>query len=475
MLRNCSVRKYFKRLFIGASLLLLSGCAFIKYQSKPLSSEKVANEYQSRTLEDSLFMSFLKLYLDTIPDSVWDIKSLTLAAFYYSPDLDITRNNLEIQEGKLQTAKQRPNPRAGVTVGYQFTPGEIPVSPWLFTPSLDFIIETAGKRKLRINQANYQIENARLNISLAAWQVRSRLRLQLVNYLMEKEQFQLLKGEVALRSEYVDSLQTLYNFGEILVTEIELARINLNNARQRMIVSEGLVEETKVLLASSIGVPVTALSGKTFDYPNLSNPPVLPEIDSIKKQAVFNNLNIQRGSMNYNIAEATLKLEIAKQYPDISIGSGVRLFQGAQRWQLNPGVELPLFNHNEGPIAEAFANRDLVASTLLQLQANTLTEVGRVQAVYLSNINEFEIAKMTLQNIELRKKAIANAFNTGDLTIIDVLSVRLEAQLGSQNLLQAKRKLLLSIGSMEDVIQKPLIEKMDSLPDLEINARTINN
>lgn len=459
---------------LGIISFLISGCAFIQYQPKPISTQGVVSSYQSRNLDNSQLKNYIRNYLDTLQaDSVWDIKSLTLAAFYYHPDLDVARNNLEIQEGKLLTAKQRPNPRAGINIGYNS--GQIPVSPWLFTPSLDFIIETAGKRKLRIKQADYLIEHARLNIGVTAWQVRSRLRLQLINYLLEKEQFQLLKDEVALRSEYVDSLRTLFEFGEILVTEIELARINLNDAHQRMIISEGLVEETKVLLANSLGVPVTALSGKVFNYPRLTNPPALPQIDTIKNEALFNNLNIQQALMNYNVAEAILQLEIAKQYPDVQVGPSLRFFQGQERWQINPGIELPLFNHNQGPIAEAYANREMVASTFLQLQANVLTQLDQVQAVYLSNIKEYGTAQTLLQINEAREKETFDAFNTGDLTYIDVLSVRLEVQLARQSLLQALRKLQITIGSMEDIIQKPLIEKMESLPDLEFNPRTANN
>ncbi len=471
---------HYLKILIPLSTLtfIFNGCAFQRYQAKPISAQEKISFYQSRGLDDPQLKQYLNKYLDAIPpDTVWDAKVLTFAAFYYHPDLDIARSQLDIQKGKLITAGQRPNPRVGINVGYNYTPGQIPLSPWLFTPSFDFIIETAGKRKLRINQANYLIEAARLNVGVAAWQVRSRLRQQLASYILFENDLELLKKEVVLRSEFVDSLQTLFEFGEITITDMELARITLNDARLRMITGEGLMAERKVFLANSLGVPLTALSGKQFIYPDLFNPPALMELDTLESQVLINNLNIRRALMDYSVSEATLQLEVAKQYPDVQLGTSLRFYQGQQRWQATPGMDLPIFNKNQGPIAEAKANRDVIAATFLQLQANSLTELERVQAVYQSNLKEYEAAQTILKINEDREKKITGVFNSGDFTYLDVLSAKLETALARRALLQALIRLQTTLGSLENIVQKPLDNSFETLPDLEVNARkpqTIN-
>ncbi len=465
---------HYLKILISLSTLtfIITGCAFQRYQAKPLSPQQTSSFYQSRNLDDAQLRQYLNKYLDTIPpDTIWDAKALSFAAFFYHPDLDIARSQLDVQKGKLITAGQRPNPRAGLNIGYNYTPGQIPISPWLFTPSLDFIIETAGKRKLRINQANYLIEAARLNVGVAAWQVRSRLRQQLASYLLFENDLELLRMEVALRSEYADGLQTLFDYGEITITDMELARITLNDARLRMVAAEGLAAERKVLLANSLGVPASALAGKKFVYRDVFHPPALNRLDTLEKQVLINNLNIHRALMDYAVSEATLQLEVAKQYPDVQVGTSLRFYQGQQRAQATPGVDLPIFNKNQGPIAEAKANRDVMAATFLQLQANALTELDRVQAVYQSNLKEYETAQTILKMNEEREKNINAVFNAGDLTYLDVLSARLETALARRALLQALVRLHTTLGSLENIVQKPLENSFEALPDLEANPR----
>ena len=148
-----------------------TGCAH--FESKPLSASKNADIFQQRTMEDS----GLKEYLETNgvagawPIPTWDLKALTLAAFYYHPDLDVARAKWAAASAGKKTAAERPNPTLNVAPAYNTT--TLTPSPWLVTATLDIPIETAGKRGYRIAAASQLSEAARLNIASVAWQVRS--------------------------------------------------------------------------------------------------------------------------------------------------------------------------------------------------------------------------------------------------------------------------------------------------------------
>lgn len=463
--------------YLGGLLFLLNGCAFQRYIPQPLSIDSVVSTYQGRTLDNPHLQEFLRENLPSrgqaLPPDYWDEKTLAYVAFYYHPGLDVARSQLAVQKDRLLTARQRPNPGVGFNLGYNYDIGKIPLNPWLLTPSLNFTIETAGKRKYRINQGQSLVEEARLNVREVAWQVKSRQRLQLVNYLLSEEDLSLLKEEVAVRTEYVDSLQTLFSFGEIAVTDMEVARIDLSDTRLRRITQEGIVAENRVLLANSLGLPATVLTNHRFAFEKLHQPPSPDELSAshLQREMLVNNISLRRALTTYAVAETSLQLEIARQYPDFQIGSSLRFFQNQRRWQIMPGTELPVFNQNQGPIAEAKANRETAGSQFLQLQANVLQDMERIAARYHFQLKNYETAQ-TLLNISTdREQEITELFNAGDLTYLDVLSARLEKVLARQGVLRALFQLQTTLSELENIVQKPLDGDFGNLPDIEVNPR----
>ena len=61
-----------------------------------------------------------------------------------------------------------------------------------------------------------------------------------------------------------------------------------------------------------------------------------------------------RGALaDYAASQSALQLEIAKQYPDLHLGPGYELDQTDNKWSLGISLDLPILNHNQGPVAEA--------------------------------------------------------------------------------------------------------------------------
>lgn len=139
---------------VGATLgtvlaaIALTGC--VHYRAQPLVAAKVAADYESRSFADAGLRGFLETNHVTgeWPRRVWDVESLTLAAFYFSPELDLARAQWGTAQAGLRTAGQRPNPT--VTASPQYNTTTLTPSPWVMALSLDIPIETAGKRGYRL-------------------------------------------------------------------------------------------------------------------------------------------------------------------------------------------------------------------------------------------------------------------------------------------------------------------------------------
>ncbi len=133
-----------KQCFITV-VVLLTGCA--NYQPQPLTPQKMMAAYEERTLTNTELQRFITARLPKTT-SAWGLSKLTLAAYYYSPELDAVRAKFASGEAATETANQRPNPSLSLPLQY----ADQPIKPWTYGLALDIPIETAGKRGYRVAQ-----------------------------------------------------------------------------------------------------------------------------------------------------------------------------------------------------------------------------------------------------------------------------------------------------------------------------------
>src|SRR5581483_138101 len=112
--------------------------------------------------------------------------ALTLVGLFYSPVVRVAEAKLRVARAAIITAGQRPNPNLGLGPAYTAT-GAPAVVPWAIgAASLNFPVETAGKRGYRIVQAQRLADAAELAVGEAAWRVRSGVRAALLNHLVAR-------------------------------------------------------------------------------------------------------------------------------------------------------------------------------------------------------------------------------------------------------------------------------------------------
>lgn len=133
--------------------------------------------------------------------------------------------------------------------------------------------------------------------------------------------------------------------------------------------------------------------GRNFDQPptTVSLPP-----KTIQEDAVLNRLDIRQALTEYSAAEAALQLEIAKQYPDLNFGPTYAFEEGAHLFTLAVGLTLPIFNRNQGPIAEAKARREVVAEQFLATQGAGIAQSEQAMAKYTAALEELSEAQRLL-------------------------------------------------------------------------------
>jgi len=434
----------------------LTGCA--RFESRPLAPAQTAAQLEARSLADAGLKKFLEQTLGqpvkTWPLQQWNLTTLSVAAFYYSPNLAVARAQWEVAVADIQTASARPNPSVTVTPGYDTTTTTL--SPWLPMINFDWPLETAGKRGKRMAEARELADSARWDIVTAAWQVRSTLREALVDGQVAERRRDLLDQEYQLQAQLVQRLEQRLKAGDIARPELVTAQIALQKSGQDRLDAESRASDARVRLAGIIGLSAATLEGVKIDNSMPTNLPAsLTEAEG-RLVALTSRSDIRGALADYAAAEDDLKLEIAKQYPDVHLGPGYQYNQGDNQWFLGLTVELPVLNQNQGPIASAEAKRRLAAAKFLALQSQVISDIDRAVAGYRLAQSQAGAGMQLLAAEQQQASATEEQAEAGAVDQVETLGAQLE--LASANLLQLDNDTSVqrARGALEDALQYPL-------------------
>jgi hypothetical protein len=143
----------------------LSGC--VHYQARPIDPAATVERLDVRTLADPGLARAVEPAhpSGTWPPEVWDLQALTLAGLYFHSDLAVARASWGVTRASIITAGEKPNPGVNAGPGYNSSTPADTITPWILGLDLDFTIETAGKRRIRIDEAKRLSESARYKIA----------------------------------------------------------------------------------------------------------------------------------------------------------------------------------------------------------------------------------------------------------------------------------------------------------------------
>ena len=439
---------------------LIAACAEQQYHPRPLTAADGAASFEARSLADPGLRTFAEKYLGH-PVSpwppAWDLQTLSLAALYFNPELDAARAHIAESQAALVTAAARPNPTFSIAPG-------IP-SPYLLTLDLSIPLETAGKRGYRIQAARSLDQAARFDLADAAWHVRSEVRAAMLECLVAAELLAVLRSEAAVREDEVRILEHMVSSGELPRLGLDVARIELSKIRVAISTAQGDVAEARAALAAAIGIPQAALAEARFSRPSLHTLPSehTLSLEAIQRDAVLNRLDVRRALAQYGAAESALQLEIARQRPDINIGPGYTYEEKHSFFTVGLSTAVPIFNRNQGPIAEAEAHRQEAAAVFLETQAQVIAKSGRALARYTAALEELAEAERGVKLLQDQRRAIEQSVRAGASDRLDLDDADIQASSAERSRLDALARAQRALGELEDAVERPLVSG-DELP-----------
>lgn len=455
-------------------LLGLAGC--VHYQPLPLDSAARARDFESRRLDDCGLRGFIETNLGhsitNWPGQPWNLETLTLAAYYFNPELEVARAQWRLAEAAALSAGARPNPTVSLAPGYTAN-SPAGVTPWLMAAGFDWPFETAGKRGLRVTQARHLAAAARFNLLSTAWRVRAEVRDSVTGYRFAESQTSTLGEKVHLQQQLVLKLEERRQAGAMALVEVTPARVALGRMEAELGAACADKTAAAAKLATAIGIPMHLLTNTPMQL-MLSTPQLDPsQITAAKQRALWTRSDLLAALAEYDASDTALRLEIAKQYPDVRLSPGYEYDQGANKWRLGLSLELPLLNRNQGPIAEAKARRDETAARFTALQARVISEIDAAAQSWQQSRERY-LELMPALNTELKhEQALAAQQAAGAADALDVLSVKLERRNSLALWEDAAYRAAVAFGQLEDATQQLLEVKPEvSAPAPPANLET---
>jgi outer membrane protein TolC len=440
---------------IGSAAL----CACATFTPEPLAPQAMLGAFEVRSLDDPELQRYVASHLqprEAHAVGAWDLESLTVAGYYYSPDLDVARAKSAVADATMRTASRRPNPTLQMPFGYTSNakPGE---SPYTLGLGLDLPIETAGKRGYRIAQARRLSIAAQFEVGAAAWQLRSRLRTQLLAMFSAERRGRLLERQVQLREQVAQLLDKRLALGAASAPEAQQAHAALVQARAERAKAQVQWRDAQLAAAATIGVPLAALRQASIRLDAFAAPVAQVPAEAVREQALLNRADSQSALARYEASQAALQLEVANQYPDVHLGPGYTFDAGAHKYALSlTGIPLALFDRNEGPIAEATARRKEAAARFGAVQAQAIAQADQAFEHYQAAQTALHLADWLLASQRYQLEVTRKWFAAGLSDRLNLVLAELDERSAELARDETVARLQSAVGEMEDAMQRPL-------------------
>jgi outer membrane protein, heavy metal efflux system len=438
--------------------IVVTGCA--TYQPKPITPSQLAQNFEVRSLASEALRGYVAKELghdvEPWPPPRWNREMLTLAAYYYSPALDIARAQWGTAKAGIGVAGAIPNPVLHLPFEYA-TPNPGPGRPFTTGPALDIPIETAHKRGYRIDQASHLSAAARLNIGNEAWKVRGQVRNALLSLYAVGERITFLTQKVAAQQQVLEMVTKRRAVGEAAGPDINLAVFILTQARAELASARSGLLDARAQVASTIGLPIRAFESVELDLDAFDQTGAAPPPAEARRAALFHRADLLGSLAEYDATQAALQLEISKQYPDIHLGLDYTYDTGTNRFGFGlAGITLPIFDRNQGGIAQAEAKRKEAVARTAALQDTILNDLDHALDHYQASLDALSLSTLRLSTAQKQINSEAASFTAGTTDRLSLTQAKADYQTSTIDHLNAVMAAQQAAGALEDAMQRPL-------------------
>lgn len=449
----------------------LNGCAH--YTPRPVPPARAVADFAARSLEDPGLRAALDKALpargSAWPREKWDRADLLFAMLYFNDSVAQGRAAVNVAIAARGTARELPNPTLTFASEYANQHDGSPL--WLWGIATDWLLDFGTRRGARISVADLTAEQARYDFTELTWKTRGTLRRGFADMLLAEREVALLESVQSDRDSQLKMAKRQLEVGaaargdvDRLVGDALLDEQKLNDSRRR-------ASAARSALASAIGVPVRALERVRLEWSQMDDPREISEseLQQWRDESLLVRADVRSAVVGYSLAEEALRLEVNKQYPDVRIGPGYTWDHGVKRLQFNLSLTLPLFNRNQGAIAEAEARRVEAGAKLEATVAAAYADIDEgVRQWYLARARLAQAHSGIYDTAQRMYSEMEQGFAAGGNDRTELVAAKIARTLTELQVLDAVRGVQDALAGLEDALRRPL-----EGPELDVSATAV--
>lgn len=358
-------------------------------------------------------------------DSALTLGRANALALEHHPSLQVFDAERRLADAKILSALTRPNPElefetedvlgSGVYEGFDSA---------VYNLGLSQLIELGGKRSIRGEVAKSSREAEDLRFEAARREVMLETTRRFVAALAARDAEVTTAQNLAIARETVESVKGLQEGGRGSVLDVGQSELGL---REAQLLVENARSRTKLALQQLASLWGVSKPGFETVSGKLTTPVTdLPSVENLDKLLDDHPLMAMARS-GIATAQRELTLQERLRQPDLNLGLGWRRDTTVDdnAVVLNFSLPLPLWNKNEGGIAEAEAgiakSEALVRQARMELSATLAEAVARLETAR----SQYRlVADEMLPAAAKHHEAVSEGFRLGRISYLELLEAR---------------------------------------------------
>jgi CRISPR system Cascade subunit CasA len=456
---------------LGRLVLALSGAASLAgcatYRPVPVSPVELAHSFQSRTLDaTAASVEIRRLAPAAAWNGVeWDRLSLFAAALRSNPAINEARAHALSSEAAAKAARAGAPVTLTLTAEYARNAPES--SPWLYGVTSDVPLDLGQRRASRMDAAGFAAMAARYDYAEAVWSARMHIVQALSDALLAAREEAAGQVLQSMRARQLAALQARVAGGEALRSDLERLRADAAADARRVVEAQAKRLAALSALSEAVGVAPAQLQAVQLAWDRFEEPAELPAGDRAGSPLDLQaRADVLRAVSAYDQAEADLRLEVARQWPELHVGPGYTWERGLVKLPFSVALVLPPADLNRANIAAAEARR-------VEAGVHLEAVVARAQAAHDKALIEATAARESLKRIRAVDAPTAQRFAQqadkeiaeGSIDRVDWSAAQVSLQLAKLAEIDALRRVHAADAALEDALRGPL-----DGPELQITA-----
>lgn len=370
----------------------------------------------------------------------------------FNPDLRQARLEANVTRATASHAGLWQDPVLGVDLE-RIVSGAGGANPWVAGSTIGITIPISGRLETEKARAGADLAAELDRVAAKEWATRSALRELWVEWSAARVRAEVAEELIARLRDVASLADRQEKAGSMTRVDARLFRVELAGREADLIAATARVKELELQMRAMLGLapqtPLTLVPSVNFAARTTSVDELRPLLDS-------SNRELAAIRAEYEVAEQSLRTEVRKQYPDLTIGPGYGLDQSDDRVLLGFSLPIPLWNRNQQGVAQASAQREVARGRFETTYEHLASELAIALTRFEAGKAQRELIESSVVPLadeqEQDVRRVAELGRVDPLLLLESLNTQYEAKV---RLVEAKASESIGAVRLDELIGPP--------------------